>query len=99
MLTGGELAAAAMTDSIVRLLPGVLGGGPAATTSESFGADGLLECPQYTHPPVFRGLAVPEVLLSGDHRRIEAWRKSEARRLTERARPDLATGEFARNVL
>ena len=91
VLTGGELAAAAMTDSIVRLLPGVLGGGPAATASESFGADGLLECPQYTHPPVFRGLAVPEVLLSGDHRRIEAWRKSEARRLTEQARPDLAS--------
>ena len=89
VMTGGELAAAAMVDSIVRLLPGVLGGGPAATSSESFGRDGLLEAPQYTHPPVFRGMAVPEVLLSGDHRRIDAWRKSEARRLTEGARPDL----------
>lgn len=89
VMTGGELAAAAMVDSIVRLLPGVLGGGPAATASESFGRDGLLEAPQYTHPPVFRGMAVPEVLLSGDHRRIDAWRKSEARRLTEGARPDL----------
>ena len=89
VMTGGELAAAAMVDSIVRLLPGVLGGGPAATASESFGRDGLLEAPQYTHPPVFCGMAVPEVLLSGDHRRIDAWRKSEARRLTEGARPDL----------
>ena len=90
VLTGGELAAAAMTDAIVRLLPGVLGGGPAATASESFGSDGLLECPQYTHPPEFRGMKVPEVLLSGDHRKIEAWRKAEARRLTEKDRPDLA---------
>ena len=89
VMTGGELAAAAMVDSIVRLLPGVLGGGPAATASESFGRDGLLEAPQYTHPPVFRGMSVPDVLLSGDHRRIEAWRKSEARKLTEGARPDL----------
>ena len=82
VMTGGELAAAAMTDAIVRLLPGVLGGGPAATASESFGADGLLEAPQYTHPPEFRGMKVPEVLLSGDHRKIEAWKKSESRRLT-----------------
>lgn len=92
VLTGGELAAAAMTDAIVRLLPGVLGGGPAATAAESFGADGLLECPQYTHPPEFRGMKVPDVLLSGDHRRIEAWRTAEARRLTERDRPDLLHG-------
>ena len=82
VMTGGELAAAAMTDAIVRLLPGVLGGGPAATANESFGADGLLEPPQYTHPPEFRGMKVPEVLLSGDHRRIEAWKKAEAHRLT-----------------
>jgi len=89
VMTGGELAAAAMVDSIVRLLPGVLGGGPAATASESFGRDGLLEAPQYTHPPEFRGMKVPDVLLSGDHAKIEAWRKAEARRLTERERPDL----------
>lgn len=89
VLTGGELAAAAMTDAIVRLLPGVLGGGPAATAAESFGAEGLLECPQYTHPPEFRGMKVPDVLLSGDHRRIEAWRLAEARRLTGLERPDL----------
>ena len=89
VMTGGELAAAAMVDSIVRLLPGVLGGGPAATASESFGRDGLLEAPQYTKPPEFRGIKVPEVLLSGDHSKIEAWRKFEARRLTEKERPDL----------
>ena len=89
VMTGGELAAAAMADSVVRLLPGVLGGGPAATASESFGRGGLLEAPQYTHPPVFRGMAVPEVLLSGDHRRIDAWRRCEAMRITEQNRPDL----------
>jgi tRNA (guanine37-N1)-methyltransferase len=89
VMTGGELAAAAMTDATVRLLPGVLGGGPAATAGESFGRDGLLEGPQYTHPPVFRGMAVPDVLLSGNHARIEAWRRAEARRATARMRPDL----------
>ena len=92
VMTGGELAAAAMTDATVRLLPGVLGGGPAATASESFGAEGLLEAPQYTHPPEFRGMRVPDVLLSGDHRRIEAWRKAQARLLTEAERPDLLDG-------
>ena len=91
VMTGGELAAAAMVDSIVRLLPGVLGGGAAATASESFGREGMLEAPQYTHPPEFRGMKVPEVLLSGDHTRIEAWKKYEARKLTERERPDLLT--------
>ena len=89
VMTGGELAAAAMVDSIVRLLPGVLGGGAAATASESFGREGMLEAPQYTHPPEFRGMKVPEVLLSGDHTKIEAWKKYEARKLTERERPDL----------
>ena len=83
VMTGGELAAAAMVDAIVRLLPGVLGGGPAATASESFSADGLLEAPQYTRPPEFRGMKVPDVLLSGDHVKIEAWRLAESRRLTE----------------
>ena len=92
VMTGGELAAAAMVDSIVRLLPGVLGGGQAATASESFGRDGLLEAPQYTHPPEFRGMKVPEVLLSGDHTKIEAWKKYEARKLTERVRPELIDG-------
>ena len=92
VMTGGELAAAAMVDSIVRLLPGVLGGGPQAAANESFGREGLLEAPQYTHPPEFRGMKVPEVLLSGDHAKIEAWKKCEARKLTERVRPDLAKG-------
>ena len=89
VMTGGELAAAAMVDSIVRLIPGVLGGGPSATASESFGREGLLEAPQYTHPPEFRGMKVPEILLSGDHAKIEAWRSYEARKLTEQVRPDL----------
>ena len=89
VMTGGELAAAAMVDATVRLLPGVLGGGPAATSSESFGREGLLEAPQYTHPPEFRGMKVPDVLLSGDHAKIESWKKSEARRLTAERRPDL----------
>ena len=93
VMTGGELAAAAMVDSIVRLLPGVLGGGAVATASESFGRDGMLEAPQYTHPPEFRGMKVPEVLLSGDHTKIEAWKKYEARKLTERERPDLLAGK------
>ena len=92
VMTGGELAAAAMVDAIVRLLPGVLGGGPQATASESFGRDGMLEAPQYTHPPEFRGMKVPEVLLSGDHAKIEAWKKYEARKLTERVRPELIDG-------
>jgi len=98
VMTGGELAAAAMTDAIVRLLPGVLGGGPAATANESFSIRNssldtqhasLLEAPQYTHPPEFRGMKVPEILLSGDHAKIEAWRAAEARRLTAELRPDL----------
>ncbi len=89
VMTGGELAAAAMVDAAVRLIPGVLGGGPTATASESFGREGLLEAPQYTRPPVFRGMAVPQVLIDGDHRRADAWKRSEARKLTEENRPDL----------
>ncbi len=89
VMTGGELAAAAMADSIVRLLPGVLGGGVAATSSESFSNGGLLEAPQYTHPADFRGMKVPEVLLSGDHAKIELWRKAEALERTRRLRPDM----------
>ena len=96
VMTGGELAAAAMADAVVRLLPGVLGGGPAATASESFGADGLLEPPQYTHPPEFRGMKVPEVLLSGDHRKIEGWRRAAAYERTVRLRPDLVAGKGVR---
>ena len=89
VLTGGEIPVAAMVDSVVRLLPGVLGGGAEATASESFGTDGLLEAPQYTRPPVFRGMAVPEVLIGGDHAKAAAWRKRQAIDLTSRRRPDL----------
>lgn len=89
VLTGGEIPAAAMVDSIVRLIPGVLGGGVQATQAESFGADGGLEAPQYTHPAVFRGMKAPEVLLSGDHKKIEQWRKAAAAELTKKRRPDL----------
>ena len=89
VMTGGELAAAAMADSVVRLLPGVLGGGPAATSDESFNREGLLEAPQYTHPAEFRGMKVPQILLEGDHRRTAVWRKAEAKRVTLETRPDL----------
>lgn len=89
VLTGGEIPVAAMVDSVVRLLPGVLGGGAAATANESFGSAGLLEAPQYTRPPVFRGMAVPEVLVNGDHAKTEKWRRNQAIDLTTRRRPDL----------
>lgn len=92
VMTGGELASAAMVDAVVRLLPGALGGGAAAVESESFGRTSLLEPPQYTKPAEFRGMKVPEVLLSGDHMKIEAWRKSEALRITALRRPDLLDG-------
>ena len=89
VLTGGEIPAAAIVDSVVRLLPGVLGGGAEATARESFGAEGLLEAPQYTRPPEYRGLKVPEVLLNGDHAKTEGWRRRQAFDLTSRNRPDL----------
>lgn len=91
VLSGGEIAACAVLDAIVRLLPGVMGNARSAE-SESF-AEGLLEYPQYTRPPVFEGRAIPEVLLSGDHKRIEAWRRAEARRVTGERRPDLPGGK------
>lgn len=97
VLTGGEIPVAAMIDSTVRLLPGVLGGGAAATANESFGEEGLLEAPQYTRPPVYRGLAVPDVLLGGDHAKAAGWRRRQALDLTSRRRPDLLEmgGTFA----
>lgn len=97
VLTGGEIPVAAMIDSTVRLLPGVLGGGAEATANESFGVEGLLEAPQYTRPPVFRGMAVPEVLVNGDHAKAAGWRKRQAIDLTSRRRPDLLEmgGTFA----
>ncbi len=88
VLTNGTLPAAVVIDAVVRLLPGVLGGGAEATENESF-ADGLLEFPQYTRPPEFRGLRVPDVLLSGDHAAIAAWRRRQAQDRTAQRRPDL----------
>ena len=97
MLTGGEIPAAAIVDSVVRLLPGVLGGGSEATARESFGQEGLLEAPQYTRPPEYRGMKVPDVLINGDHAKTEGWRKRQAFDLTSRNRPDLIAmgGTFA----
>jgi tRNA (guanine37-N1)-methyltransferase len=87
VLSGGEIAAMALIDACVRLLPGVMGA-PESGAEESF-ADGLLEYPQYTRPQVFEGQPIPEVLLSGDHGKIAAWRRAEAERLTRERRPDL----------
>ena len=87
VLSGGEIAAMALTDAIVRLLPGALGK-DSSLDEESFGA-GLLEYPQYTRPRDFRGMAVPDVLLSGNHARIAAWRAEQARLRTMERRPDL----------
>jgi tRNA (guanine37-N1)-methyltransferase len=87
VLTGGEIPALAVIDSITRLLPGALGDEEGAR-KDSFCA-GALEHPHYTRPADFRGHRVPEVLLSGDHARIAAWRSEESRRRTARDRPDL----------
>ena len=87
VLTGGELPAFVVIDAVVRLLPGVLGN-EASTDEESF-AQGLLEYPQYTRPPVFRNLPVPEVLLSGHHKKIEQWRREMALQRTKRRHPEL----------
>jgi tRNA (guanine37-N1)-methyltransferase len=87
VLSGGEIAAMALIDACVRLLPGVMGK-EASSTEESF-ARGLLEYPQYTRPTLWEDRAIPEVLLSGDHGKIAAWRRAEAERLTRERRPDL----------
>lgn len=89
VLSGGELAAMVLIDACVRLLPGVLGAN-ASLDEESF-ESGLLEYPQYTRPREWEGHAIPDVLLSGDHKRIAAWRRAEAERLTRERRPDLLT--------
>lgn len=86
VLTGGELPAKVVCDSVIRLLPGVLRA--EATQEESF-EQGILEYPQYTKPADWRGEKVPEVLLSGDHERIRRWREEEALRITKERRPDL----------
>jgi len=87
VLSGGELAALALMDAVVRLLPGVMGE-QASATDESFSA-GLLEYPQYTRPVEWEGRAVPEVLLSGHHEKIAAWRRAMAEQITAERRPDL----------
>jgi tRNA (guanine37-N1)-methyltransferase len=87
ILTGGELGALCVLDAVARLVPGVLGNAESLAT-ESF-ESGLLEFPQYTRPPEFRGLAVPEVLQSGDHQRIARWRRWHSLQLTRARRPEL----------
>jgi tRNA (guanine37-N1)-methyltransferase len=87
VLSGGELAAMVLIDAVVRLLPGVVG--TADSLAEESFEQGLLEYPHYTRPRDWEGLSIPEVLLSGDHKRIEAWRRTESERLTRDRRPDL----------
>src|SRR3954465_5975628 len=86
VLTGGELAALVIVDAVIRLLPGAI---DAASTAEESHANGLLEYPQYTRPPVFRGLEVPAVLVSGHHEAVRRWRLRESLRRTVERRPDL----------
>ncbi len=87
VLSGGEIAAMALIDACVRLLPGVMGK-LASGTEESF-SDGLLEYPQYTRPQTFEGRPIPEILTSGDHAKVAAWRQAAAEALTRERRPDL----------
>jgi tRNA (guanine37-N1)-methyltransferase len=95
VLTGGEIPAMVVLDSVVRLIPGALGCWDSAI-NESF-STGLLDYPQYTRPAVYRGHTVPEVLLSGDHARIEQWRQEQALEKTRRARPELLNKKLAQN--
>jgi tRNA (guanine37-N1)-methyltransferase len=88
VLSGGEYGALAITDAVVRLLPGAIGTHEAAAT-DSFYDDGLLGPPSYTRPAEYRGWRVPEVLLSGDHAKVQAWRREQAERLTRERRQDL----------
>lgn len=87
VLTGGEIPAMVLVDAIVRLVPGVIGD-PNSLREESF-QWGILEYPQYTHPRVFEGMSVPDILLSGDHKKIQRWRRKEALKKTLLKRPDL----------
>jgi tRNA (guanine37-N1)-methyltransferase len=87
VLSGGEIAAMALIDACVRLLPGVMGK-EASGAEESF-SEGLLEYPQYTRPQVFEGRTIPEILISGDHAKVAAWRRAESEALTRSRRPDL----------
>jgi tRNA (guanine37-N1)-methyltransferase len=87
VLAGGELAAMVLIDACVRLIPGVMGKASSGE-DESFSAN-LIEYPQFTRPQIWEGLAIPQVLTSGDHGKVEAWRRAEAERLTRERRPDL----------
>jgi tRNA (guanine37-N1)-methyltransferase len=87
VLTGGEPAALAIIDAVVRLLPGVLGDHESASSDSHY--DGMLSPPSYTRPPEYRGMKVPEELLSGNHAKIDAWRRQKAEELTKDRRPDL----------
>jgi tRNA (guanine37-N1)-methyltransferase len=87
VLSGGEPAALCVVDAVVRLLPGALGDHESASSDSHY--EGLLAPPSYTRPPSYRGLDVPDVLLSGDHDKIAAWRAAQAERLTRERRPDL----------
>jgi len=87
VLSGGEPAALCVIDAVVRLLPGAIGDHESASTDSHY--EGLLAPPSYTRPPSYRGLDVPDVLLSGDHDKIAAWREAQAERLTRERRPDL----------
>ncbi len=94
VMTGGEVAAMAVIEASVRLIPGVLGN-EHSTREESHGDDGLLEYPQYTRPADYRGMTVPEVLASGNHAHIEAWRKQQSVARTQLRRPDLVKKDKA----
>lgn len=96
VLSGGEIAALALIDACVRLLPGVMGK-LSSGVDESF-SDGLLEYPQYTRPQTFEDRPIPDILVSGDHARIEAWRRAEAEALTKARRPDLWSAKNAKNA-
>jgi tRNA (guanine37-N1)-methyltransferase len=90
VLSGGEVAALAVIDAVVRLLPGAISDHESAATDSFY--DGVLSPPSYTRPAEYRGMRVPDVLLSGDHARIAAWRRDESERLTRERRPELLEG-------
>ena len=91
VLTGGEIPAMVLVDSIVRLIPGVIN--ERSHIEDSFNDNYLLDYPTYTKPRVFRGMEVPEVLLSGDHKKIDKWRYEKSLELTKELRPDLLVGD------
>src|SRR5271168_1388602 len=95
VLSGGEIATMALIDACVRLLPGVMGA--AASGAEESFADGLLEYPHYTRPQLWEGQPIPDVLTSGNHGKIAAWRRAEAERLTRERRPDLSASHCSWN--